>query len=60
MAIDLNNGFRDLLEHVGHDVVLVTYGPENNPANVALECQTCGCVLLDFDNDALTPEPHNG
>jgi len=34
-----------LLEHVGHEVVIVTYAAEN----VALECENCHEVILDFD-----------
>lgn len=50
MAIDLNNGYRELREHIGHDIVCVNYGTEGQePENIALECETCGCVLIDFD-----------
>lgn len=47
------HNFTDLRQHVGHDVVVVTYGPTGdfNPLNVALECETCCEVLIDFDND---------
>lgn len=41
--------FEDLKRHVGHKIVCVTYGPKKNPANVAIECEKCGEVLLDFD-----------
>ena len=42
------NTFRELCEHVGHNVECVTYG---DPAvNVALECMDCKEVLVDFDN----------
>ena len=41
--------FKDLSQHVGHDIVCVTYG---DPAeNVAIECETCNEVLLDFDKE---------
>jgi hypothetical protein len=36
-----------LREHVGHRVVIVTYGQP--PVNVALECEDCGVVLADCD-----------
>ncbi len=42
-------GFHDLREHVGHQLEVVAYGPTEAPANVAIECLTCGCVLVDFD-----------
>lgn len=34
-----------LLDHVGHDVVIVTYGD----VNIALECETCCETLADAD-----------
>lgn len=44
----------DLLKHVGHDLACVTYVDGlMSPANVAVECERCGEVLLDFD---LPPE----
>lgn len=61
MSIDLRNGYSDLRQHVGHEVVCVAYGPPefratsrladdvHDPWNVSLECETCGVVLLDFD-----------
>jgi len=54
--IDLNNGFAELLSHVGHEIECVQYGQYKEPAvNVALECVTCGCVLVDFDAEE---QPH--
>lgn len=49
MAIDLNNGYNELSEHIGHDIVCVFYGPGTDIQNVAIECKDCGAVLLDFD-----------
>lgn len=46
--------FDALLQHVGHDVEIVTYGLEE-PCNVSLECVTCGCVICDSDVYDLTP-----
>lgn len=34
--------------HVGHNVVVVAYG-QDEPINVAVECEDCNVVLLDFD-----------
>ena len=48
------NSFNELLEHHGHDVRCVAYGDDDDIYNVALECETCGCVLRDYDN------PNNG
>jgi len=42
------NSFEELEEHVGHHVEVVTYGVD---ANVAIECEDCGEVLLDFDRN---------
>jgi len=50
MAIDLNNGFAELQQHDGHNIVCVGYGGDGDTWNMAIECETCGCVLLDFDN----------
>lgn len=40
-----------LRTHIGHRIVCVGYGDSVDPANVAVECDTCGCVLIDFDKD---------
>jgi hypothetical protein len=39
--------FETLREHIGHKIVCVCYG--DPPANVAVECEDCGCVLMDYD-----------
>lgn len=47
MGLDLRGGhesFKQLEAHVGHKIEVVSYD-----ANVAIECETCGCVLVDFD-----------
>lgn len=38
-----------LLQHRGHELVVVTYGNENDPADVCLECENCSCVVLDAE-----------
>jgi len=54
MAIDLRSQktiYEDLLPHLGHELEIVHYGPDQNrPDNIAIECLTCGEVLLDADN----------
>lgn len=40
------HSYADLIQHDGHNVVVVTYG---DGANVAIECEDCYTVLLDFD-----------
>lgn len=55
------DSFKELKRHVGHKIVCVTYG---TPAekhkgkiifpkiwNVAIECEDCNEVLMDYDNE---------
>lgn len=51
MGIDLRDGYRDLLRHHGHHIVCVGYGDgEVTPfENMAIECETCSEILVDFD-----------
>lgn len=50
-----------LLQHRGHNVVIVSYGDANNPANVALECEDCHEVILDAEIYTLCArEEHRG
>lgn len=57
MALDLKvNNFKRLSHHVGHNIVCVMYGETNDTqalCNVAIECETCGEVLIDYDNPEL-------
>jgi len=55
--------FEDLLSHAGHKTETVYYGTEHQAVNVAIECVTCGQVLIDLspgqtvgvdDNDGKT------
>lgn len=39
-----------LLEHVGHHVVCVTYGRDDYIADVCIECEDCGCVLVSAED----------
>jgi hypothetical protein len=41
------HSYRELIPHVGHDIVCVTYG--DNAVNVALECETCEEILIDYE-----------
>lgn len=38
-----------LKAHIGHKIVCVGYGLPEDPANVAIECEDCNEVLLDYD-----------
>ena len=42
--------FNELKQHVGHKIVCVTYGDTEDPANVAIECESCHSVLVDYDS----------
>ena len=53
--------FKTLYGHFRHHIYMATYGRkasgedhdpdvESEVANAAIECEDCGCVLLDFDN----------
>ena len=48
------SNFEELSWHVGHDVEVVTYQRGGHVYNIAIECNDCGTVLMDFDN------PKNG
>ena len=48
------NSFEELAVHVGHPIKCVTYGPSfGTDWNVAIECEKCGIVLMDFENPEL-------
>ena len=40
--------YNDLSEHYGHSLDIAIYGDN---ANIAIECENCNEVLLDFDNE---------
>jgi hypothetical protein len=46
------NSYDDLKRHVGHNVVVVTYGKGKDIRNVACECEDCNEVLIDYDKDS--------
>ena len=41
--------WNELKKHRGHTVNIVSYGDWNNPANICLECEDCGEVVLDAE-----------
>ena len=50
----MNGMMQKLYAHVGHHIVCVTYGDPDDPHDVCIECESCGCVLVsgeDFDSD---------
>jgi hypothetical protein len=47
--------FDELYAHYGHEVVVARYtGRDNNPLNVAIECNDCNEVLVDYDKERVT------
>ena len=38
-----------LAKHLGHSVVIAQYGNAESPADICLECEDCGEVLLDAE-----------
>jgi uncharacterized protein with PIN domain len=50
MAINLGSQksiYEDLKEHLTHSISLTWYGDKSDPVNVAIECDTCACILVD-------------
>jgi hypothetical protein len=44
--------YYDLRKHVGHEMECVEYcAGEPEPANVAIECVTCGCIIIDANRE---------
>jgi hypothetical protein len=40
----------DLIEHMGHDLVIARYESGNITTNVAIECETCYSVLFELED----------
>jgi len=58
MSVD---NYHDLRSHIGHHLVCTYYGNEDDPVNVAVECEDCHEVIIDFDRDPVEewhPCPH--
>ena len=49
IRLDEAGGFKDLMEHEYHKVSLVSYLKDGHVVNIAIECEDCGEVLIDFD-----------
>ena len=52
--VDMKYLYDKFKEHLGHNVICVAYGDIENPVDVCIECEDCGCVLMlseDFDKD---------
>ena len=50
------SNFKELVSHKGHEVVLVTYESPDAIWGVAVECEDCGVVLFDYDNDEMSTD----
>ena len=46
------DSFKQLIRHLGHDISVRYHGVAGGEkVNVAVECDTCHEILLDFDNE---------
>lgn len=36
--------------HLGHAIVCVPYGDLEDPADICIECEDCGCVLVSSED----------
>ena len=44
--------FTELSRHYGHKIAVVQYeGESGEPVNVAIECDNCNEVLLDYERE---------
>jgi hypothetical protein len=49
MSVDT---FTDLYRHKGHKIVVAEYlGQDGKPVNIALECENCYEVLMDYERE---------
>lgn len=48
-ALDNEALWKALEQHEGHSVHIVKYGDPDDPADVCLECDDCGVVILDAE-----------
>lgn len=46
----MNYMYEKLRNHVGHHIVCVSYGNEENPTDICLECEDCGEVLVSAED----------
>ena len=48
-AKNRNYLWQTLEQHIGHNVVISTYGKDSDIFDICLECEDCNEVLLDAD-----------
>jgi hypothetical protein len=53
------SNFKELKDHIGHKFSCVGYECDDQIWNVALECETCNCVIIDFEEEE-TDERNDG
>lgn len=48
----MNHMYEKLRPHVGHDISCVTYmeNSDNDPVDICIECNDCGCVLISAED----------
>ena len=49
-----NYMYEKLKSHIGHSIVCVAYGDIDDPIDICIECEDCGCVLVsaeDFEDE---------
>ena len=51
--------WNELKKHRGHKVSIVSYGDWDNPADICLECEDCGDVVLDAEIYTLCARENN-
>ena len=47
----VTGSYQNILDHEGHRLVATTYG-FGPPDNGAIECEKCGCIVVDFNYKA--------
>ena len=45
-----------LKQHIGHNIVCTYYGGYENPADICIECETCGEILISAEDYELEDE----
>lgn len=48
------SSYTKILNHVGHKIVVAYYGEMSEPDNIAIECEDCHEVLIDYDCEETT------
>lgn len=46
----MNYMFNKLRPHIGHNIVCVSYGDQDNPADICIECEDCYEVLISAED----------